>query len=475
MPDIHIKFFLNNRLVDTTVPFNTTALEFIRNRAGLTGTKLGCGEGDCGTCTIALGKPVNGDIRYKAVNSCLIPVAKLHHKHVVTIEGISEGNQLHPIQTAILEEHATQCGFCTPGITMSLFAYLAGNKNPDDKGVRLALEGNLCRCTGYLPIKKASERSVEYFASRSFAFPSYFKDVQARLNQLIKENQPVDENKHYFIPKTEKELLDYLDKNPDSVKIAGGTDLMVIRNLRDTVYPKMADISEIDELQYVRFDNETLYIGANATLSDVLENDEIGKRFRVLTEALELMASKQIRNIATVSGNIANASPIADTATVLLASEAKIHLASARNRRTIPLNDFYISYKKTELKPEEIIENIEIPLPEGYLYSFEKSSKRKAVDISTVNSAVAVLVKNNVIEDIRIAYGGIAPVPIRIKEAERFLKGKALKEDVILKAASTAMENVKPITDMRGSEEYRKLLVKNHLIKHFHKLFPEII
>ncbi len=475
MSDIHIKFFLNDRFIEASVPFNTTALEFIRNRAGLTGTKLGCGEGDCGTCTVALGKLTNGQMEYKAVNSCLVPVAKLHHKHVVTVEGIADEDELHPVQTAILEEHATQCGFCTPGITMSLFAYLAGNPNPDEKGVRLALEGNLCRCTGYQPIKKASQKSVEYFTGRDFAFPSYFERIKEELKALTDNEQGGLKNDFYYVPRNEEALLEYLDKNPDAVKIAGGTDLMVHRNLHHTVYPKMADVSEIESLRYIRYENGTLHIGANATLNDVIENKEVKKSFPVLIEALELMASKQIRNLATLSGNIANASPIADTAPVLLSSGAKIHLASKNNRRTLLLENFYIDYKKTELQGNEIIREIEIPLPGGYRYSFEKSSKRKAVDISSVNSCIAVRTVKNTIKEVRIAYGGIAPTPVLAEAAEKYLSEKPLQAEVIQEAARLSTELFHPISDMRGSEEYRRVLIKNHLVKHFHKLFPEII
>ena len=471
----HIQFFLNAEYKDVEIPSNTSALEFIRNDAGLTGTKLGCGEGDCGTCTIAMGQIEEGEMHYKAVNSCLVPAAKMHHKHIVTVEGIADGKQLHPIQTAILENHATQCGFCTPGITLSLFSYFAENKNPDNEGLRLALEGNLCRCTGYRSIKDAADWSMEQFAGNHFVYPKYFKAVWQKLAQIVSEVKDTSNNDAYFIPHTEKAFFDYCEKHPDVRKIAGGTDLMVLRNLRNVVYPQLVDLSEIEELQFIHVNNNKLVIGANATLTDLLESQLIAAHFPVLHQAVTLMASRQIRNLATLSGNIANASPVADSAPVLLVANARLHLASAKKRRKLLLKDFYLGYKKTAMANNEIIEAIEIPLHPALRFSFEKSSKRKAVDISTVNSALSIQVKDKMIQSVNIAYGGIAPTPVQLETVEQYLTGKLLTEENILQAASFASAHVKPITDMRGSESYRKILVKNHLIKHFHKLFPEII
>ncbi len=472
---LRIQFFLNAEFKDVEIPSNTTALEFIRNHAGLTGTKLGCGEGDCGTCTIAMGQIEEGEMHYKAVNSCLIPAAKMHHKHIVTIEGIADGKQLHPIQTAILENHATQCGFCTPGITLSLFSYFAENKNPDNEGLRLALEGNLCRCTGYRSIKDAADWSMEQFAENRFVYPKYFEAVRQKLSQMVSEEKDAYKNDAYFIPQSEKAFFDYCEEHTDVRKIAGGTDLMVLRNLRDVVYPQLVDISEIDELRFIHFNNNKLLIGANATLTDLLESKLIEAHFPVLHQAITLMASRQIRNLATLSGNIANASPVADSVPILLVANVRLHLASAKKKRILLLKDFYLGYKKTDIANNEIIEAVEIPLYPELRFSFEKSSKRKAVDISTVNSALSIQVKENIIQKVNIAYGGIAPTPVLLTTVEQYLTGKSLTEENILHAASFASGYVKPITDMRGSESYRKILVKNHLIKHFHKLFPEII
>jgi xanthine dehydrogenase small subunit len=474
MQEIALQFFLNDKYKEIRIPANTTVLEYIRNFAGLTGTKLGCGEGDCGSCTIVMGELKGGKMVYKAVNSCIVPVAKMHHKHIVTVEGLSDGKTLHPVQKAILDNHATQCGFCTPGITMSLFGYLSAGGDHDEEGVRLALEGNLCRCTGYRSVKSASAVTLDYFNENDFVFPPYFEEVKNRLKEL-KRNNAHGFNDDYFIPENRRRLIDYIKQKDGYKIISGGTDLFVLRNLKDVEYGKLLDISDVDEYKTIDVKEDEVAIGGSVTLSEILENGYLKEKIPVLSQTVKLMASKQIRNIATLSGNIANASPVADSVPVLLSAGAVLHLLSPHGERELSLNDFYISYKKTALKEGEIIEKIVIPVKDKYLFSFEKSSKRKAVDISTVNSAVAVNVKDGIVNDIKISYGGIAPVPCRIESAERYLSGKTLNVKNVLKAAEIAAGSVKPITDVRGSEVYRKTLVKNHLVKHFHNLFPETI
>jgi xanthine dehydrogenase small subunit len=474
MQEIHLQFFLNDKFKDIRIPANTTVLEYLRNIAGLTGTKLGCGEGDCGSCTIAIGELIGDNMVYKAVNSCLIPVAKMHRKHIVTVEGISDGKNLHPIQTAILENHATQCGFCTPGITMSLFGYLSNAENPNGEDMRLALEGNLCRCTGYKSVKLAADFTIDHFKDKDFEFPEYFEDVKQRLQKLV-ETGTAAVSDTYLIPANRKQLVDFLKQSDNFKIISGGTDLFVLRNLKNLKYEKLMDVSAVEEFRAIDFHDGKISIGGSVTLSEIRENGYVKDKFPVLSHAIELMASKQIRNIATIAGNVANASPVADSVPVMLSAGAVLHLLSPDGERKISLNDFYISYKKTALKENEVIEKIVISVNEDKRFSFEKSSKRKAVDISTVNSAIAVEVENEKVKDIKIAYGGIAPVPTRLNKVEKYLSGKTLNEKVISEAAVLAADSVKPITDMRGSELYRKTLVKNHLIKHFHKLFPEII
>lgn len=471
MNKINIKFFLNKEFKNINVTADISVLEYIREYSGLTGTKLGCGEGDCGSCTIAVGTYRDGEIKYKAVNSCLMPVAKMQNKHIVTIEGLAKDeNNLHQIQKSTIKNHATQCGFCTPGINMSLFCYLINHQEkPELKEALQALEGNLCRCTGYESIKKTAEENVEIYKKEKFLVPDYFEEVKNKLSDF---HENITYNSRYYIPQNKTELFDFLKKNKDAKIISGGTDIMVSKKVKGVEYKSLVDISEIDDFNFINFENNNIIIGANISLSQIIDNNLIKKHFPILPEALLQIASVQIRNIASITGNICNASPVADTAAILMAANAKLIIASENNKsRKININDFYLGYKQIDIKNTEVVQAIEIPIENDLLFSFEKTSKRKSVDISTVSSAVSIKVENNIIKKINIAFGGIAATPIALTEIKKFLTEKKITEEIINQSAELAMQSVNPISDMRGSEEYRKLLVKNHIIKHFHKLF----
>ena len=474
MDKIQISFFLNKEFKNIIVPADITALEYIREYSGLTGTKLGCGEGDCGSCTIGVGTYHDGAVKYMAVNSCLMPVAKMQHKHIITIEGLAnDENNLHPIQQSIVENHATQCGFCTPGINMSLFCYLLNNKNPELHNALSALEGNLCRCTGYESIKKVAEKNVVKYKAEQFTVPYYFEEIKNKLSLLKKDTTP---STAYYLPHNTTELFNFLKEHKQATIINGGTDIMVNKNIKGAKYNSLVDISEVNEFHYTTISDQTITIGANITLNDIINNKEIETFFPILKETLSQMASEQIRNIATLSGNICNASPVADTAVILMAAKADLLLASSNNTlRKVNIKDFYLGYKKIDIKNTEVLQAIEIPTERNILFSFEKTSKRKAVDISTVNSAISISINGNTIEEINIAFGGIAPTPIYLTAVNEFLTGKQITEKIVNTAANMAIQGIRPITDMRGTEQYRILLVKNHIIKHFHKLFPQII
>lgn len=471
MNKINLKFFLNKEYKNINIPANISVLEYIREHSGLTGTKLGCGEGDCGSCTIAVGTYCDGEIKYKAVNSCLMPVAKIKNKHIITIEGLAnDNNNLHQIQKSTIKNHATQCGFCTPGINISLFCYLINHQEkPELNEAIQALEGNLCRCTGYESIKKTAEENVEKYKHEKFIVPDYFEEIK---NKLADFHEDIIYNSTYYTPQNKTELFDFLKKNSEAKIISGGTDIMVSKKVKSVEYKNLVDICEIDEFNFITFENNKIIIGANITLSQIIDNNIIKKHFPILPEALLQTASVQIRNTATITGNICNASPVADTAAILMTADAKLIIASENNKsRKININDFYVGYKQTDIKNTEVVQAIEIPIENDLLFSFEKTSKRKSVDISTVNSAVAIKTENNIIKKINIAFGGIAATPISLTEIKKFLTEKNISEEIINQSAELAMQSVNPISDMRGSEQYRKILVKNHIIKHFNKLF----
>ena len=477
----NISFFLNGEEVNTSVPSNLNTLSFIRNHLNLTGTKEGCSEGDCGACTIVIGKVRNEKVRYVAVNSCLIPAIRLHGKHLVTIEGLGSPDNLHPIQQALLDYHGIQCGYCTPGVVMSLFGLFLNNKRPTENDIHNALEGNLCRCTGYESIKKAAIFIANRFKNYpNKLLPSYFTEINKKLlsfNKRILWKQDINETyNNYNIPKSLKELFTSWDDTSkyESCKIInGGTDLMVDINIKKNLYNKFIDISEIEEINFIRRKNHSTLIGAGTTFSEILENCIIKLKQPIIISTILQIGSQQIRNIATIGGNIGNASPVADLTTVLIALDAKLILKSKSGLRKVNLSDFYLSYKKILLRTNEIIFAIEIPIKKT-LTSFEKGAKRKAVDIASVNSAICLELKNRTITNARIALGGVAPFPVLAVKASSYLKGKIITKDTTKKVSSILNAEIKPISDLRGSKEFRTLLVRNQITRHFLKLFPEL-
>jgi len=468
-----ISFFLNGKLISPIISPQLTALQLIRDNLGLTGTKEGCSEGDCGACTIVIGENQNGRIRYKAVNSCLLPALRMHDKHIITIEGLGTPVKLHPIQKALLDYHGVQCGYCTPGIIMSLFGLFINNPNPSRTEILNALEGNLCRCTGYESIIQGA-LSINHINryKKLKIIPDYFDKVNKLLmnfNEKIITASP-DSDKQYLLPASTKELFNYLARYRHAKIVNGGTDLIVDVNIKKYEYGVIIDISLIKEFNFIKTNQKSVIIGANITLSDIFKNATVQKQLPLLNQAIMHLGSTQIRNLATLTGNIANASPIADVATALLALNTRLIVSSARKQRKIPLSDFYLGYKKTALKPDEIIYAIEIPLSPR-MTNFEKTAKRQSVDIASVNSAVSLKVQHNLIKDIIIAFGGVAPYPVIAEKTCQYLINKKIDVQIIKTAQQIALSELKPISDLRGSTKFRQTLIRNHLTKHFSKLF----
>ncbi len=483
MKSIKISFYLNDHAVTYQIEPGQTALDLIRNGLGLTGTKEGCSEGDCGACTVALGTMENGRLAYRAVASCILPAAKLHGRHVITIEGLARGDKLHPIQQAVLEEHATQCGFCTPGIVMSLFCLFAGNTRPTVEELNASLEGNLCRCTGYDSIRKAALRVSDNLANKLLScsrdiLPTYIKMVERGLKKAgecqANGSETADRAgiSEYHQPETLPQLFAVLRKFRSCNQyrlISGGTDVMVDRNIKK-IYPEhLVDISGIQSLRGIKVAGKAMSIGANVTLSKLVESPVVRRRLPVLAQTVAQMASAQIRNTATLAGNLANASPIADGSVLMLALGARLKLVSPRGSRTVSIDDFYKSYRHTCLGEREIIARIEVPM-DGSLCSFIKSAKRRSVDISTVNSAVKLKLSKGRITETRIALGGVAPTPVLALKAAASLAGKGLTEETIVRTADMAASECTPISDVRGGADYRKMLVRNHVLRHLRSI-----
>lgn len=484
MQNLTIHFFINGRPFSLPVAPGRTALDLIRNGLGLTGTKEGCSEGDCGACTVAVGSLCRGGIEYRAMASCILPAVKLHGKHVITIEGLARGEKLHPIQQAILENRATQCGFCTPGVIMSLFCLFAGNSGPSAEDINAALEGNLCRCTGYQSIRKAALQVSEdlrrklLIAGRDI-LPAYEAPVRRGLAAIKAgpgtveiRNGRVAGIRAFHKPGSLPELFRILKRIRSCNQyrlVSGGTDVMVDGNIKGILPENLVDISGITALDGIRLAGGHLSIGANVTLTQLLESQSVVKKLPVLALTASQMASAQVRNAATLAGNLANASPIADGGVLMLALGARLKLASPKGHRSVPIDEFYRSYRKTCLGEREVIERIEVPLDRAHC-SFLKSAKRRAVDISTANSAVKLTFAKGRVFAARIALGGVAPVPVLARKAAGFLAGRELTDDAIAQAAELAAAECAPISDVRGGAEYRKALVKNHVAMHLTKI-----
>lgn len=454
-----ITFILNNELVSTCKPSGSSLLDFIRYEAGLTGTKIGCREGDCGACTVMLGTAVNGKMIYKSVVSCLTPLCNAHGKHVVTIEGINIGKLTH-VQQAFVTNAATQCGFCTPGFVMSLTAEsLSGMKTTKESSIN-AVSGNICRCTGYKSIERAAEE---------IAVALLEKDVTDPVGWLVKHKHLPE----YFlsIPERLNGILKKTDTATGNTYIAGGTDLMV-QKADDLAENEIESFYDRPDLKGISIEKGVLRIGAATTMSEINASEEIRKLIPDIASYLKLIASEPVRNMATVAGNIANASPIGDFTIILLALNAEAEIDGHNGKHNISLHNFYEGYKKLKLSKGEFLRGITVTRQPA-LFSFEKVSKRKHLDIASVNSAIGMSIEKNIITACSLSAGGVSPVPLYLKKTSDFIKGKSVSPATILQAAEVMQSEISPISDVRGSADYKRLLLRQLFFAHFIKLFPD--
>ncbi|MEC7963851.1 MAG: xanthine dehydrogenase small subunit [Pseudomonadota bacterium] len=465
-----IRFLLNGRPV--TVPSVTasqTLLDFLRIDQRLTGTKEGCAEGDCGACTVLVGRLSDGGLKYEAVNACIRFLASLDGCHVVTIEHIrgADGG-LHPVQQAMVEFHGAQCGFCTPGIVMSLYALWMEQPEPTPAQVEVALQGNLCRCTGYEPIIKAAVAvsqygtpSADYLNETRAGIVAQLQDLQdgARVVTGPADNQAI-------VPADLDDFATVLVENPKATIVAGATDvgLWVTKFLRP-ISPAI-HINQIDALKQIEMTEEGITLGAGVSYSDFLPM--VKAHFPFLLEYWNRIAGWQVRNMGTVGGNIANGSPIGDTPPVLIALGATVTLRRGADRRTLPLEDYFIDYGKQDLGEGEFLESVQIPLPgKSQINAAYKISKRRDEDISAVAVGISVTVEGGQISAARIAFGGMAATPKRAAAAEAALVGQPFAEASFDAAAKAVGEDFAPLTDWRASSDYRMLSAQNLLRRFF--------
>tara|TARA_Y100000590_G_scaffold469042_1_gene654587 strand:- start:260 stop:1702 length:1443 start_codon:yes stop_codon:yes gene_type:complete len=462
-----IKYVHNDSIVEIkNADPNKTLLNYIRLDLKKFGTKEGCAEGGCGACTVVLGTLANNAITYQAVNSCIMFLPTINEKQLILVEDLKNKNSLHQVQKTMINFHGSQCGFCTPGFVMSLFSMYKSNFSYDEKLIKNSISGNLCRCTGYQPIINAAKQlnginKSDIFSEKNNLTINLLKKIKSQNKQIILYNK----NKRYFAPKKISELKKILQKFPDSHLLSGGTDLslLVTKELEDI--NSIIYLSSIEELNFIKTKNNFIEIGATTPL--IKFENYIKKYLPDFYKILQRYGSPQIRNFATIAGNIATASPIGDTLPILLSLNAEIIVSSYKETRIVSINNFFTNYRKTILKNYEFIEKIKIPLPKNNIFKAFKISKRFDDDISSVCAAFNIILENNIIKKINIAYGGMASVPKRAKYCEKFLTNKLLLEKNILIAQQFLEKDFNPINDVRASKEYRMNISKNLLFKFF--------
>lgn len=470
-----IQFLLNRELrTEHALDPNVTVLNYLREHVGKTGTKEGCASGDCGACTVVVGELDGDRVRYRTLNSCLTFVSSLHGKQLITVEDLKHQGKLHSVQQAMVDCHGSQCGFCTPGFIMSLFA-LQKNSTGFDKGATLeALAGNLCRCTGYRPIIDAAEQAC--CQKQPDQFDAFEADTVTRLKAIApRETAELNSgDKRCLVPLTVADLADLYTANPEARLLAGGTDLALEVTQFHRELPVMIYVGHIEDMKRIEVTDSAIEIGAAAALSDCYE--ALSREYPDFGELLHRFASLQIRNQGTLGGNIGNASPIGDAPPLLIALGAQIALRQGNTRRILPLQDYFLDYKVTARQEAEFIEKIIVPRKQAnQAFRAYKVSKRLDDDISAVCAAFNLSIVDGVVTDARIAFGGMAAIPKRASACEAALVGSAWYPGVIERACDALGEDFTPLSDFRASKEYRLLTAQNLLRKFFlEQQSPEI-
>lgn len=458
-----IIFYLNQERVeiagiDAFQPLST----WLRLRKGMMGTKVVCSEGDCGACTVILGwLNAAGKLEYRIIDSCIQFLFQLDCCHVITIEALEHDGQLHPAQQAMVECFGSQCGFCTPGFVMGLAHLAEEGREITTTAVKDKLAGNLCRCTGYEAIVKAgltlngSPSPGLFTRFDRAAMETEFKTLTADSVKITGEGDQV-----FFRPQNLAEALKLRAAMPHLKIIAGGTDLGVQHNKGKLLLTQVLFIAHLHEIGQIKETETALEIGAAANWSDVLAATKV--KLPALHDILKIFAAEQIRNAATIGGNIINASPIADSIPCLFVMGAKLVLASPTGEREVDINHFYTGYKKFDMQPNEILAKVILPLPKtNALVGLYKVSKRRDLDIATVTLAIHLSVAADQITDVHLAAGGVAATVVRLRSAEKALINQPFTHAMLAEAGQIAAAEIRPLSDVRGSAEYRKILIRN--------------
>lgn len=467
----HIRFILNGEdVVLGNVAPDATLLDYLRLQRTLRGTKEGCAEGDCGACTVLVGRLSGGKLVYESVNACIRFMGSLDGCHVVTVEHLAGGgDKLHPVQQAMVDFHGSQCGFCTPGFVMSLYGLWMKSPEPTDAEIEKSLQGNLCRCTGYEAIMRAARAISDYGKAAKDPLLVERKAITARLEAFRDGTRvEVGEGKDRFvIPASVNDLAAVLEAEPTATVVAGSTDvgLWVTKHMRKIA--PVVFIANIEGLQGLSHDKGVITIGAGVTYTEAFET--LSKHIPALGPLIDRIGGEQVRNMGTIGGNIANGSPIGDTPPPLIALGATLTLRKGKTRRTISLQDFFIAYGKQDRAPGEFVEAVHVPVPaKGVHFAVHKITKRRDEDITaTLGAFWLSLAKDGTVAEVRIAYGGMAATPKRASAVEAALVGQPWTEATVEAAMAKYAEDFTPLTDMRATAEYRALAAKNLLLRFY--------
>ena len=460
-----IQFILNQQKIETSLSSGLTLLDFIRHHQHLVGTKIGCREGDCGACTILVGELDAGQLSYQSMTSCLMPLGNAQGKHIVTVEGINQEN-LSPVQNAIVETGGTQCGFCTIGFVMSFTGFMLNQTSNSYAEVIAAIDGNICRCTGYKSLERAAQKivaiksekqqqeSIQWLVQQKY-IPAYFREIKTQLSQLKKEA---------LLPQQQQQVI-----------VGGGTDLFV-QKAAQMLHTDIQHFFDKKELKAIYQKENQCFIGATATANDIQSSPLIQGIFPKIKDYFKLISSTPIRNMGTLAGNLVNASPIGDLTIFFLALDSRILLKNKDKERWIKLRDFHTGYKQLDKHPDEYLASLAFEIPNATDYfNFEKVSKRRHLDIASVNTACLLSLENGIVKTAHLSAGGVGPTPKYLAESSTALVGKKINAATLNIVNLQMQEEISPISDARGSATYKRLLLRQLFYAHFFQFFPEKI